>query len=162
MLKNGSLLTRIQRLEAIEAIKGVIAAYGRGADGGNDVNMMMPLFTQNVVWDGGKRFGRYEGNAAVRDFLLGSRTFMGWTLHYMISPVVEVSQDTQTATASWYLWELAEMSNPDSRQPEAHWIGADYETQLQKEGDRWKFSLLRFNVRLLSRYSEGWSRTPAR
>lgn len=162
MAKNDSLLIRIQRLEAIEAIKVVIAAYGRGADAGNDVDMMMPLFAQNVVWDGGERFGRYEGSAAVRDFLLGSHTFIGWTMHYMISPVVEVSQDAQTAIASWYLWELAEMPNPDSGQPEANWIGAVYETQLQKEGDRWKFSLLTFNVRLLSRYSEGWSRIPLR
>lgn len=162
MPKNGSLLARIQRLEAIEAIKGVIAAYAQGADSGNDVNMMMPLFTQDVVWDGGAQFGRYEGSAAVRKFLLDSHTFIGWTLHYMISPVIEVSEDARRATASWYLWELAEMPNPESGQLEAYWIGADYKTQLRQESDCWKFSLLTFNVRLLSRYSEGWSRIPIR
>ena len=53
---------------------------------------MVPLFTQDAVWDGG-RFGRYEGIDAICGFFAASPP-IAWALHYMIAPV---SRSTTTS-----------------------------------------------------------------
>jgi hypothetical protein len=152
------LAVRIQRLEDIEAIRWLIVRYAQGADEGNNVDMMLPLFAEDAVWDAGERFGRYEGRAAIREFLSGSSSFIGWTLHYMVSPAIQIAEDCQTARAFWYLWETANMPNPTTREPEAMWIGGTYDTTLAKENGQWKFKFVNLKIKLLSPYTEGWAR----
>ena len=156
------LSARIQRLEDIEAIKWLIVQYARGADRNNDVNILMPLFTDDAVWDAGERFGRYEGKEAIRQFLLGSSSFIGWTLHYMVSPAVKMADDGKTAQAFWYLWETANMPHPQTRETEAMWIGGTYDTMLAKENGEWKFKRVNLNIKLLSPYTEGWAKKQVR
>ena len=43
------LAARLQRLEDAEAIKQLIVRYAQGADRGNDVDVMLPLFTEDAV-----------------------------------------------------------------------------------------------------------------
>ena len=76
------LAARVQRLEDIEAIKLLVVRYAQGADRGNDPDIMVPLFADTGVWDGGERFGVYAGKEAIRQFLAESGAFIGWTLHY--------------------------------------------------------------------------------
>ena len=80
------LAARLQRLENVESIKRLIVRYAQGADSGNDVNVMLPLFTEDAVWDGGERFGGHPGKQTIREFLSQSGAFIGWTLHYVVSP----------------------------------------------------------------------------
>ena len=77
------LAARLQRLEDVESIKRLIVHHAQGADRGNDVNVMLPLFTEDAVWDGGERFGVHPWKPAIREFLSQSGAFIGWTLHYM-------------------------------------------------------------------------------
>lgn len=156
------LAARLQRLEDIEAIKWLIVRYAQGADEGNNVDMLLPLFAEDAVWDAGERFGRYEGKAAIREFLLGSHSFIGWTLHYMVSPAIQIADDGRTARAFWYLWETANMPNSRTREPEALWIGGTYDTTLAKENGQWKFKQVNLKIKLLSPYSEGWAKKPVR
>ncbi len=154
-----TLAARVQRLEDVEAIKLLLTRYAQGADRGNDVDIMVPLFAPDGVWDGGERFGRYAGREAIREFLAGSQAFIGWTLHYMVSPSVEVADDGRSAQAFWYLWETATMPDPKGGAPEAFWIGGTYDSDLVKltSGD-WKFKRLALQLKLLSPYSEGWAK----
>lgn len=156
---DSDLAARVQRLEDIEAIKLMVTRYAQGADRGNDVEIMLPLFAENGVWDGGERFGRYAGKETIREFLLGTHAFIGWTLHFMVSPAVEVAKDGQTAKAFWYLWETANMPKPETREPQATWIGGTYEADLVKESSgEWKFTYLCLNLKLMSPYTEGWAK----
>ena len=133
------LARRIQRLEDIEAIKWMIVRYAQGADQHNNTDILMPLFAEDAVWDAGERFGRYVGKQAIHDFLKGSGSFIGWTLHYMVSPAIKIAEDGKTAQAFWYLWETANMPNSQTHDPEAMWIGGTYDTELAKENGEWKF-----------------------
>lgn len=152
------LAARLQRLEDAEAIKRLIVRYAQGADRGNDVDVMLPLFTEDAVWDGGERFGVHAGKPAIREFLSQSGAFIGWTLHYMVSPDVVVARDGQTATAFWYLWETANMPDQASGRAEAFWIGGTYDGEAVKLADgSWRFSRLALNLKLLSPYREGWA-----
>ena len=128
------LAARLQWLEDVEAIKRLIVRYAQGADRGNDVNVMLPLFT-DAVWDGGERFGVHAGKPAIQEFLSQSGAFIGWTLHYMVSPDVVVALDGHTATAFWYLWEAPNMPNQASGRDEAFWIGGTYDGEAVKLAD---------------------------
>jgi hypothetical protein len=152
------LAARLQRLEDIEAVKWLIVQYARGADRNNDVDVMLPLFADDAIWDAGERFGRYEGKEAIRQFLLGSGSFIGWTLHYMVSPAVKIADDGKTAQAFWYLWETANMPSSTTHEPVAMWIGGTYDTTLIKEDGAWKFKHVNLNIKLLSPYTEGWAK----
>lgn len=125
----------LQRLEDVESIKRLIVRYAQGADRGNDVDVMLPLFTEDAVWDGGERFGVHAGKPAIREFLSQSGAFIGWTLHYMVSPDVVMAPDGQTATAFWYLWETANMPDQASGRDEAFWIGGTYDGEAVKLAD---------------------------
>ena len=127
-------------------------------DRGNDVNVMLPLFTEDAAWDGDARFGVHAGKPAIREFLSQSGTFIGWTLHYMVSPDVVVAPDGQTATTFWYLWETANMPDRASGRAEAFWVGGTYDGEAVKLADgSWRFSRLALNLKLLSPYREGWA-----
>jgi len=152
------LAARIQRLEDIEAIKWMITRYAQGADQNNNTDIMMPLFADAAVWDAGERFGRFEGKRAIHEFLKGSGSFIGWTLHYMVSPAIKIADDGKTAQAFWYLWETANMPNAQTREPEATWIGGTYDTELAKENGEWKFKKVNLRIKLLTSYTEGWAK----
>lgn len=160
--EKGDLAARIQRLEDIEAIKWMIARYAQGADQHNDTDILMPLFTEDAVWDAGERFGRYVGKPAIHDFLKGSGSFIGWTLHYMVSPAIKIADDGKTAQAFWYLWETANMPHPQTHDPEAMWIGGTYDTELVKENSEWKFKKVNLRIKLLTPYTEGWAKRQVR
>ena len=88
-----SLEARVARLEAVEEIRVLKARYADVCDTGYDPDRMLPFFTQDAVWDGGERFGRYEGIDAIYGFFRGVSSQITWALHYMIAPVIEVSDD---------------------------------------------------------------------
>ena len=106
-----SLDARVARLEAVEEIRVLKARYADVCDTGYDPDRMLPFFTQDAVWDGGERFGRYEGIDAIYGFFRDVSSQITWALHYMIAPVIEVSDDG-TATGSWYLWQPCTVVGP--------------------------------------------------
>ena len=160
--EQNDLAARIRRLEDIEAIKWMIVRYAQGADQHNNVDIMLPLFADDAVWDAGERFGRYEGKHAIYDFLKGSGSFIGWTLHYMVSPAIKIAEDGKTAQAFWYLWETANMPSAQTQESEAMWIGGTYDTELAKENGEWKFTKVNLRVKLLAPYTEGWAKKQVR
>jgi hypothetical protein len=160
--EQNDLAARIRRLEDIEAIKWMIVRYAQGADQHNNVDIMLPLFADDAVWDAGERFGRYEGKQAIYEFLKGSGSFIGWTLHYMVSPAIKIAEDGKTAQAFWYLWETANMPSAQTQESEAMWIGGTYDTELAKENGEWKFTKVNLRVKLLAPYTEGWAKKQVR
>jgi uncharacterized protein (TIGR02246 family) len=151
------LAARIQRLEDIEAIKQLIARYAQASDRHNDPDLMLPLFTEDGVLDVGSGYGRYQGHEALRKFFLEAPKIISWSLHYNISPVIEISEDGQTAHAFWYLWELANMPDQKTGEQVPVWIAGTYTSDVVKRGDgQWRFKQVRLRMELISPYSEGW------
>ena len=155
------LAAKLQRLEDIEAIKWLITRYAQGADDGNDINVMLPLFTDDIVF-AAEGLGRFEGKAAVREMLLGSPAFIRRTLHYMVSPAINIAKEGQTAQAFWYLWETAEMPKAQGGEWEPVWIGGTYETELVKTREQWQLRKVTLKLKLVSPYADGWVKTPVR
>src|SRR5436190_17982130 len=101
----GDESARLARLEAKETIRELKARYADVCDTGYDPARMRPLFTDDAVWDGGSRFGRYEGVDAICEFFAGISKEITWALHYVVAPVIEVADGGETATGSWYLFQ---------------------------------------------------------
>ena len=155
---NGDEAARLDRLEAIEAIRVLKARYADACDTGYDPVRMRPFFTDDAVWDGGPRFGRYEGVEAVCGFFAGISSQITWALHYMIAPIIEVADDCLTATGSWYLLEPCTIATDDGAR--AMVITGRYADRYRREPDGWKFSEVVLDCQTISPLDEGWARRP--
>lgn len=151
-----SLAERVGRLEDIEAIRAMVATYALGADRNNDPAILGPLFAEDAEW-ACAGFGHYRGRREIADELARiGRESIRWSLHYMVSPLVDVAADGRSARCHWYLWELARVGDGT-----ANWIGGWYESTLRKDESGWAFTHVRLDLRLLSPHAEGWQTLPA-
>jgi hypothetical protein len=156
-----NLAERIQRLEDIKAIEHLITQYAKASDKNNDPELMLPLFTEDGALDVGSGYGRFQGHEVLREFFAGTSSIISWSLHYNISPFIELGKDGTTANAFWYLWELANMPDANTGGEEAVWIGGSYTSDLVKEEDgNWRFKEIRLAMEIMSPYSEGWVKKP--
>src|SRR5690606_26122149 len=112
------LLTRLARLEGVEAIRALKARYGALADAKYTshyqrldgealkqvANEQALCFTEDVVWTGGDGFG---GDICGRPQLAQWFMRSPWcfAMHYYTSAHIEVNADQ--AAAAWRLWQLA-------------------------------------------------------
>jgi hypothetical protein len=149
---------RLDRLEAIEDIRTLKARYADVCDTGYDPVRMRPFFTTNAVWDGGSRFGRHEGIEAVCGFFAGVSSQITWALHYMIAPIIEIADDGETATGSWYLLEPCTIATDEGSR--AMVITGRYADRYRLEPDGWKFSEVVLDCQTISPLDEGWARKP--
>jgi len=151
------LRRRIALLEDREAIRDLIERYAEAADRGNDPVLMIELFTSDAIWEA-SGFGRFLGREAiVRGLAEIAATQLLWTMHYMISPRIQVADDRTTARVSWRVWELATVPGKNPPQPEAVWGGGTYDVDFTRREDRWRIAHLRLNLELISSYREGWA-----
>jgi hypothetical protein len=155
-----NLAKRIQRLEDIEAIKYLLVLYAQGSDHKNDPDVMVPLFTEDGIFDIGTGYGTYVGHKAIREFLEGATSIIDWSLHYMISPHIKVADDGQTADVFCYLWEIANM--PDGKGGlEPVFIGGTYHNDaVRLPNGEWRFKHVRLRMEIMSPYSQGWVKKP--
>lgn len=151
---------RIARLEAAEEIRHLKARYAHACDTGYDPDRIVELFTEDATWDGGERLGSYRGRAAIWSFFDRVRHQFVWALHYMVAPVIEVAEDIESATGSWYLWQPCTLKNGDS--VEAVWFSGIYRDRYRCEQGLWKISHLQLTVSTITPYDEGWARRPFR
>ena len=112
---------RLARLEDIEAIKSLKARYAYYCDHGYDADGMASLFVEDSRWTSNS-FGTYEGRVAIHKFQSEISSSILWALHFMICPVVDVSDDGETATGTFYLIEFATMTRPVGEVPLAVFI----------------------------------------
>ncbi|NTV12215.1 MAG: nuclear transport factor 2 family protein [Zoogloea sp.] len=160
-MSTDTLAARLTRLEDIEAIRALVATYALGADRNNDPEIFGPLFAADAVWEC-EGFGRYEGaDRIARELARIGRESIRWSLHYMVSPLVEPDPDGRGARCRWYLWELARVADGAAADAVAHWIGGCYDTRLAKGAEGWRFTHVNLHLKLISPHADGWKTLPA-
>jgi hypothetical protein len=154
------LADRLQRLEDKGAIEHLLVLYAQGSDKQNDPDIMVPLFTEDGVFEVGSGYGTYIGHPAIRKFLEGAPDIIKWSLHYMISPHIEIGPDGQTAKVFCYLWEMANMENSKG-ELEPVLIGGTYHNDAVKlPNGEWRFNHVRLRMEIMSPFYEGWVKKP--
>jgi hypothetical protein len=107
-------------------------------------------------------FGTFRGRDAIRAATEAFKKKIVWALHFMICPVVNVSDDGQSATGSWYLIQFATMTGP--HQPgvpasrDAVVLSAVYNDTFVKENGEWRFKTVNIEFHQVSNLDEGWVR----
>ncbi len=148
-----SLEQRLQRLEDIQAITELKAAYCNGADGGwdrpsHDCDAVAALFVEDGVWDAGKDIGRGEGREAIRALF---KSFQRWpfAFHRVSNPIIKVDGDT--ATGEWHVQVAITMDEGQDM-----WAGGIYRDQFVRTPDGWRFKELTFTRAFISMNDQGW------
>ena len=150
-----ALESRIARLEALRAIDDLIADLGRAFDAGPSAEALKPLFAQDAVFKI-DQYGTLTGRDVIAEGVAGNaESGFSWTLHYLVSPKVELNAASTEAEVDFYLWEAATAASG-----RAYWIGGRYVAQLMNDGCDWRFTRLELIADLISHYPEGWNEKP--
>lgn len=153
---DAALELRLRRIEASEAIRKLIATYAVGADRKNDPAILGPLFSEDAEWilDG---VAHLVGREAIAEGLSQiAETLVTWSLHYMVSPLIDLADDAMSAGCRWYLWELATMKQDDGTEADS-WYGGWYDSRLSVHDGVWLFDSVRLEPRLDSPNATPWT-----
>lgn len=152
-----TLEQRVARLEALRAIDDLITALSRAFDAGPSAELLAPLFTEDAVFEI-DQYGTLSSRDGIAAGVAGNaEQGFRWTLHYLVSPKVELAPGFGAAAVEFMLWEVA-----TSASGKAYWIGGRYEARAVAAGDIWQFQRLRLHADLISHYPEGWNEKPTR
>ncbi len=151
-----SLEERVQRLEDESAIKVLKGRYCEYCDNAYDPDGIASLFVEAGIWDGGF-MGRFEGRDAIREHFAGTSAVMGFAIHHVTNPIIEVDGDR--ARGQWYLWQPCSQTrrNGESR---GIWLAARYRDRYVRTGDGWRFEAMIIDPKLFAPYEGGWVETP--
>ncbi len=150
-----TLEQRVCRLEALRAIDELIADLGRAFDAGPSAQALRRLFTADAQFQI-DRYGLLSGRDAIADGVAGNADKgFRWTLHYLVSPKVDLAADCRSAEVDFYLWEVATAASG-----RAYWIGGRYLAQAIAADEAWQFSRLELQADLISHYQDGWRPKP--
>jgi len=146
------IAAQVQWLVDIEQIKQLKARYAAACDNDYDPEAIAALFTEDAVWDGGM-MGFAETRQGIFDFFQAASSLVGFAVHGLSNPIIEVDGDT--ASGTWYLTQPMVMKGTTS----AYWFSACYADTYIRTADGWKFKHVKITERAFSPYEEGFGKT---
>jgi hypothetical protein len=157
---------RIERLESVVAIQNIMSKY-QSYHSASDQEKTVSLFASKTP--GGKLVFRghiYEGYEGVKNhFLLwmkeAEKDLTGKLyLHEVVSPIIEVAQDGQTAKAQFSSIGCETAFGPNNTLMSL-WSWDKYHVDFIKEEGEWKIYNLDFHTTFLTPYEgKGWTEEP--
>jgi SnoaL-like domain len=145
-----SLEERLDRLESEREIHALLYRYAELCDAAYDPDGLAHLFTDDATWssrskDGSVDFGRYQGREAIRTFFAGVSADLGpTTLHYLLSPRVEIGPDRDSANGHCYLYAILDRRPPavapGSPERERIILAGTYDHRFRRVEGRWLIS----------------------
>jgi hypothetical protein len=145
-----SIEERLDRLESEREIAALLYRYAELCDAGYDPDGLAALFTPDATWssrskDGSVDFGHYQGRDAIRSFFAGVSADLGpMTLHYLLSPRVELGPEPDSATGHCYLYAILDRRPSGvaagSAERERINLAGTYAHSFRRVGGRWLIS----------------------
>ncbi len=101
------LAARVQRLEDVEAIRGLMSRYAAAINqgwGGRRVNagIALEIFTPDARWSSKDMGIEAVGVAAIAESLTRSTSNIEFAQHILLNPIITVTGDA--ASGSWLMW----------------------------------------------------------
>jgi hypothetical protein len=145
-----SVEERLDRLESEREIHALLYRYAELCDAAYDPDGLAALFTDDATWssrskDGSVDFGRYQGKEAIRRFFAGVSADLGpMTLHYLLSPRVEIGPDPDSAAGHCYLYAILDQrpsgAAAGSSERERVILAGTYAHRFRRVTGRWLIS----------------------
>jgi hypothetical protein len=150
---NTELEHQVAWLTAVENIRKVIGIYARAGDDTNNPKVMASIMTADAHWEC-EGFGSFDGRDTITHELakVGQERIL-WSLHFPVSPIIDVADDLNSAHAFWWLWELTTMRAGDDKE-ENNWLGATYDCDFAREADGWKIKHMTLNIKKVVPYED--------
>ncbi len=152
-----ALTLRVEKLEAVRAVKKLQRAFGYYLDRGlwDDA---ADLFADNGTIEIGLD-GVYVGKARIRDYVqaLGGGQpglIYGQLNEWLqLQPVIDIAPDGQTAKGRW-----RDLGMSGQYKKHAEWRDGIYENEYVREGGVWKIRSVHLYVNFVAPYDKGWAR----
>ena len=151
-MDTAALEKRITRIEDLESIKQLKAAYCDICDDDHNPNRITVIFAEDGIWEG-DGFGKAEWHAAIRDLFKKFQKRISFSQHQVMNPIIKVDGDT--ATGIWYFFGPFTFYQNN----QAKWLSARYEDDYIKINGEWKIRHLRAKGRMATNYEESWAKT---
>jgi len=151
-----SLEQRLQRIEAIDAIRQLKARYCQYADNPQYAREFADLFLQDAILDEGEDFMILHGREEIYRAHLATWQHTSLNQHFAVSPVINIREDG--ADGHWKLLQL--ITTQEEGQAQAFWACGWYQEQYLHTADGWKFQHVEARIHFCSRYEEGWAKNP--
>ena len=150
---SADLAEQVRWLVAREEIRTAIGRYAKAGDERNDPDVLRTLFSEDAVWEA-EGFGRFEGREEiVRELARIGREQIVWSLHFPVSPLIDLDLAAESAHGYWWLWELLTLR--DGGALANKWLGATYDCDFVRRPDGWKMRHLVLTIRKLVDSAEG-------
>jgi hypothetical protein len=153
-----SLQERLDRVESEREIQALVYRYAELCDAAYDPDGLAELFTLDATWssrskDGSVDFGHHQGREAIRAFFAGVSADLGpMTLHYLLSPRVEIGPDRDSAAGHCYLYAILDRRpagvEAGSAERERIILAGTYAHRFRRVDGRWLISASACDVSL--------------
>lgn len=153
MIVANELEHQVAWLTALENIRKVIGIYAKAGDDKNNPEVLASILAEDASWNC-EGFGSFKGRDSIAHELarVGQERIL-WSLHFPVSPIIDVAEDLNTAHAFWWLWELTTMRTDDNNE-ENNWLGATYDCDFVRAADGWKIKHMVLNIKKVVPYED--------
>jgi hypothetical protein len=156
-----ALEARLRVVEDIAAIQELKARYGalvdqRYTDGAprpeaevaRIADRIAELFTEDAVWDGGRRLGVCRGRREITERFLNPT--LGFTWHYFVKPRIQVDGDGARGT-----WDI--LAPCSDRDGVPLWMAGVEDDEYTRVDGVWLHSSMKLRILFMAPYEKGWS-----
>lgn len=150
------LSERLARLEAVEEIKTLKHRYCAYCDDGYNPEGIAGLFTEDGVWDGEDRFGRYVGRQAIQTFFRNNDAKILFAAHLVMNPIIEIDS-LDHASGKWRLIMPATAVVEEKK--EARWLLCAYADQYVRVQGKWLFKTVQCHFNFYVPHHGSWAET---
>lgn len=154
--RDGSAIEdRLARLEDLEAIRNLKSLYVGYCDP-YDPEGFASVFAPDGVWQGADH-GEYKGHDTIRDFIEEVRKEYVWTCHYLLRPLIELSEDRQTAKGEFYAHIYEVLHDETAPQQQRSVVAfARYIDDFVKVDGQWRIARVQAVTSRLHRMPNEW------
>lgn len=152
-----ALTVRVEKLEAVRAIKKLQRAFGYYLDRGL-WDEAADLFDDDGTIEIGLD-GVYAGKARIRNYLMrlggGQPGLVYGQLNewLQLQPVIDIATDGRSAKGRW-----RDLGMLGHYKKDAEWRDGVYENVYVKDGDVWKIRSVHLYINFVAPYEKGWAR----
>lgn len=150
-LSQQEIANKVQWLVDIEEIKQLKARYAAACDDDYNTEKLAALFTEDAIWDGGM-MGYAETREGIRDFFTNASTLVGFAVHGISNPIIEIDGDT--AKGHWYLDQPMALKGGEA----CYWYCAQYHDEYVRTNEGWKFQRVKLTARAFTPYDVGFGK----